>query len=120
MRRFGRRASGTSRRYLYHDNQVFRLIGSAVVKATGLLGQLQMTQPLEKQVTIDQTEGDREEERFRAVGKGGKVIIYGQVQIRWMSEYRTSIGQRIASMARHRSPAGEMRMVILCLMALCK
>ena len=75
IRRFGRWESDTFRRYLYRDNQVFRLIGSAMVKATGLLGQFQTTQPPDKQVTIEQTVGDSEEERFRVGGKKGKEII---------------------------------------------
>ena len=72
IRRFGRWSSDTFRRYIYRDNQVSRFIGSAMVSETGLLDQLQMTQPNGKQVTIDQTEEDSDEERFRVGGGSGK------------------------------------------------
>ena len=120
IRRFGRLASDTSRRYLYSDNQVFRFIGIPMAKETGILGQLQMTQPPGEQVAVDQSEGDSGVERCRVGGKGGKETIYDQVQIRWMSEYRTVIGKWISRRARQRAPVGEMCMVILCLMAICK
>ena len=44
IRRFGRWAPDTFRRYLCRDNQVFKFVGNAMIKATGLLGQLQMAQ----------------------------------------------------------------------------
>ena len=74
IRRFGRWASDTFRRYLYRDNQVFRFVGSAMVKATGLLGQLQMTQPEDRHVTIAQSEEDSDEDRFRVGGKDRRKV----------------------------------------------
>ena len=73
IRRFGRWASDTFRRYLYRDNQVFRFIGSSMVMATGLLDQLQMTQPTEKTVSFDVAdEAEMEgEDHFRVGGNEG-------------------------------------------------
>ena len=68
IRRFGRWASDTFRRYLYHDNQVFRYVGSAMVKEKGLLDQLQMTQHSSKHVTIAEDE-EEDENQFRVGGK---------------------------------------------------
>ena len=70
IRRFGRWASDTFRRYLYRDNQVFRFVGSAMVLATGLLDQLQMTQPEPKTVHFEEDNLDEDEdEHFRVGGR---------------------------------------------------
>ena len=70
IRRFGRWASDTFRRYLYRDNQVFRFVSSSMVLATGLLDQLQMTQPGPKSVNFEEAGiPEDDEERFRVGGK---------------------------------------------------
>ena len=70
IRRFGRWASDTFRQYLYRDNQVFRFAGSDMAQATGLLDQLQMTQPASKQVHFTEDDQDMDEdERYRVGGK---------------------------------------------------
>ena len=72
IRRFGRWTSDTFRRYLYHDGQAFRFVGSAMVKETGLLDQLQMTQPEPKLVTFEESNViSEDDERFRVGGKRG-------------------------------------------------
>ena len=58
IRRFGRWASDTFRRYLYRDNQVFKYVGSAMVTATGFLGQLQMAQNPTRQVAFMEDRDD--------------------------------------------------------------
>ena len=71
IQRFGRWASDTDRRYLYRDNQVFRFLGRSMVMATGLLDQLQMTQPAQKAVSLDVMEASDQDDddQFRAGGK---------------------------------------------------
>ena len=70
MRRFIRRASDTCRRYLYHDDQVFLFVGSAMVLAAGLLGQLQMANPGCKTAHFAERNVDGDEDKhFRAGGK---------------------------------------------------
>ena len=81
IRRFGRWASDTFRRYLYHDNQVFRFIGSSMVMATGLLDQLQMTQPEPKTVSFDVMDAsDQDDEDQFRVGGGTKGAALGNKQ----------------------------------------
>ena len=72
IRRFGRWPSGAFRRYLYRCNHGFRFIGSAMVKAAGLMGQLQMAQPIEKKVTLDVGDDDSDVGRFRVGGGNGR------------------------------------------------
>ena len=73
IRRFCRWASDTFRRYLYRDNQVFCFVINAMAMATGLLEQLQMTQPEPKQVMfVGEEESEEDIDSVRVVGKGAK------------------------------------------------
>ena len=60
IRRFGRRVSGTFQRYLYRGNRIFLLTGSATVKETGFLDQLQIKNPVQTKVTIGAEDEDSE------------------------------------------------------------
>lgn len=67
IRRFGRCASDTSRRYLYRDNQVSASWAMQRYKLLGMLDQLQMTQPEPKSVNFEEDDIMEEDgERFRA------------------------------------------------------
>ena len=71
IRRFGRWASDTFRRYLYRGNQVFKFVGNATIKATGLLDQLQMTQADTENVHFGGDDVEEEgDDRYRVGGTG--------------------------------------------------
>ena len=71
--RCGRWKSGTSRRYLYRDNKIYRFAGAATIQAIGLLGQLQMATPKEYVVTFGVDEDDDMDDEFpHRTGRGSR------------------------------------------------